>query len=565
MSRRAAHPRPRQYSPVPSLAPTIGPQLGDFGISKILASSQAKAMTQCGTPLYMSPEMCDGRQYTSAADVWALGCVLYELMSLHPPWVQQMRQAGGDRGWQGLMLRITTEALDVDALKARYSDGLCAVLSALLTKDAARRPALSTLLQSPVLSAAEDAATCLWPDSPSPKHAEPLQANDCGREKPDNARRAAPPPGQNSRRQRRQFHVAPAATPSIEPPNAPSDLTAPNGQPAHFALKLHRRATREARRRAGPDAPAAAVVDSPAAKTRCTVATLSPSAAPNLHQRFQQLALAAGPAAADQECNVAAAQLVQSWRKAMMRRRAAAASVATAAAVVPAAAPSPAACDAPPAAPAAAEGDQGEAEGEAARTLTRAVRRTLTRRHRKPKVAGANAAPILSVPVLSEASRDARSAAAAARQAAALASPSSSPSGLPVTPRRALQRTPRRLQSNVRRDAAAPAPDGAPSELEKAEGDRSPHNEESPSCKNPQEPAVRQSGMMCLNEPRRIRVPAPPSTKTITMVRVVPGPDQARSPRRAVPVPYGLCVVQEQASQHAPPPSPFRCKPRVVM
>ena len=108
--------------------------------------------------------MCEGLPYTSAADVWALGCVLFELMSLSAPWVQQMRKAGDTRGgWTGLMRRITTEALDIDALTGRYSDGICTVLSALLTKDATHRPALRHLLEWPVLQAAEEAATVLRP------------------------------------------------------------------------------------------------------------------------------------------------------------------------------------------------------------------------------------------------------------------------------------------------------------------------------------------------------------------------------------------------------------------
>ena len=125
---------------------------------------QAKAITQCGTPLYMCPEMCEGLPYTSAADVWALGCVLFELMSLSPPWVEQMRKAGdAGGGWTGLMHRIATETLDVDALRGRYSTQICTVLSALLTKDATRRPALRHVLTWPVLRATEEAATVLWP------------------------------------------------------------------------------------------------------------------------------------------------------------------------------------------------------------------------------------------------------------------------------------------------------------------------------------------------------------------------------------------------------------------
>ena len=35
-----------------------------------------------GTPYYMSPELCENRPYDAKSDVWALGCVLYELTTL---------------------------------------------------------------------------------------------------------------------------------------------------------------------------------------------------------------------------------------------------------------------------------------------------------------------------------------------------------------------------------------------------------------------------------------------------------------------------------------------------
>ena len=54
-------------------------KLGDFGLSKQLAATNALAKTLCGTPLYMSPEICAGETYNRAADVWALGCVLFEV------------------------------------------------------------------------------------------------------------------------------------------------------------------------------------------------------------------------------------------------------------------------------------------------------------------------------------------------------------------------------------------------------------------------------------------------------------------------------------------------------
>lgn len=57
-------------------------KLGDFGISKVLENTGNVAMTVVGTPYYMSPEVCQNQPYTFKSDVWALGCVLYELCTL---------------------------------------------------------------------------------------------------------------------------------------------------------------------------------------------------------------------------------------------------------------------------------------------------------------------------------------------------------------------------------------------------------------------------------------------------------------------------------------------------
>ncbi|XP_059476072.1 serine/threonine-protein kinase Nek8-like [Neocloeon triangulifer] len=60
-------------------------KIGDFGISKILETNKSRAGSIVGTPEYFSPELCRGQTYGSKSDVWALGCVLYELMTLTRP------------------------------------------------------------------------------------------------------------------------------------------------------------------------------------------------------------------------------------------------------------------------------------------------------------------------------------------------------------------------------------------------------------------------------------------------------------------------------------------------
>ena len=59
-------------------------KLGDFGVARVLASTQDMAQTRVGTPCYIAPERCDGRAYSYASDVWSVGCLLYELLSTRP-------------------------------------------------------------------------------------------------------------------------------------------------------------------------------------------------------------------------------------------------------------------------------------------------------------------------------------------------------------------------------------------------------------------------------------------------------------------------------------------------
>lgn len=43
------------------------------------------AHTCLGTPYYLPPELCKGEAYNHKADIWMLGCLLYELCQLEKP------------------------------------------------------------------------------------------------------------------------------------------------------------------------------------------------------------------------------------------------------------------------------------------------------------------------------------------------------------------------------------------------------------------------------------------------------------------------------------------------
>ncbi len=54
-------------------------KLADFGFARII-DYQGVADTQCGTPLYMAPEVSLGKKYGLKADLWSIGCIFYEMV-----------------------------------------------------------------------------------------------------------------------------------------------------------------------------------------------------------------------------------------------------------------------------------------------------------------------------------------------------------------------------------------------------------------------------------------------------------------------------------------------------
>ena len=58
-------------------------RIGDLNVSKVLKSGLC--MSQTGTPYYASPEVWKDEQYNLKSDIWSLGCVLYEIVTMKPP------------------------------------------------------------------------------------------------------------------------------------------------------------------------------------------------------------------------------------------------------------------------------------------------------------------------------------------------------------------------------------------------------------------------------------------------------------------------------------------------
>ncbi|CAE6960229.1 NEK1 [Symbiodinium natans] len=116
-------------------------RIGDFGISRVLESTVAFAKTTIGTPYYLSPEICLEKPYTFSSDIWALGCVLYELACLRVPF--------DATSLQSLVQKITRGPTPV--LPNSYSPDLRHLCGDLLHREQTQRPSAQEILQRPLI------------------------------------------------------------------------------------------------------------------------------------------------------------------------------------------------------------------------------------------------------------------------------------------------------------------------------------------------------------------------------------------------------------------------------
>ncbi|KAL4904614.1 G2-specific protein kinase nimA [Aspergillus multicolor] len=115
-------------------------KLGDFGLSKLMHSHDF-ASTYVGTPFYMSPEICAAEKYTLRSDIWAVGCIMYELCQREPPFnarthiqlVQKIREG------------------KFAPLPDFYSSELKNVIASCLRVNPDHRPDTASLINTPVI------------------------------------------------------------------------------------------------------------------------------------------------------------------------------------------------------------------------------------------------------------------------------------------------------------------------------------------------------------------------------------------------------------------------------
>lgn len=108
---------------------------------KVLRGTQQFARTKVGTPLYMAPEVLMDKAYNHQADMWSLGCVLYELCTL--------AYAFNGPDMKTLFRRICRA--EVPPLPGQFSDDLRSLVTSLLAKDPAHRPSTNAVLTRPLV------------------------------------------------------------------------------------------------------------------------------------------------------------------------------------------------------------------------------------------------------------------------------------------------------------------------------------------------------------------------------------------------------------------------------
>jgi NIMA (never in mitosis gene a)-related kinase len=108
-------------------------RIGDLGVARVLSEGTNFANTLIGTPYYLSPELCEEKAYNDKSDVWAYGCVVYEMCTLRPPFDAKNQAA--------LLCKILKGTRDAP-VPASYSAELHALVDACLQQEAAHRPSM---------------------------------------------------------------------------------------------------------------------------------------------------------------------------------------------------------------------------------------------------------------------------------------------------------------------------------------------------------------------------------------------------------------------------------------
>ena len=114
-------------------------KIGDMNVSKVI--KEKVLITQTGTPYYASPEVWRDEPYSYKSDLWSIGCVIYELCNLKPPFKGKDLDELFMNVCKGKPERISNV----------YSDDLWNMILMLLQTDVKKRCDCDKYLNSPLI------------------------------------------------------------------------------------------------------------------------------------------------------------------------------------------------------------------------------------------------------------------------------------------------------------------------------------------------------------------------------------------------------------------------------
>ncbi|MFI2712230.1 protein kinase [Micromonospora sp. NPDC018662] len=120
----------------------------DFGMGRILDENEAGKVTSTGmtvgTARYMAPEQFAAAAVTQAADLYALGCVLFELLTGVPPFISES-------AYELAQKHREEPVPEIGMLRSDVPGGLIRLVQQLLAKDPVDRPADAATVRDALL------------------------------------------------------------------------------------------------------------------------------------------------------------------------------------------------------------------------------------------------------------------------------------------------------------------------------------------------------------------------------------------------------------------------------
>lgn len=128
-----------------------------MNVSKV--AKKGLCETQTGTPYYASPEVWKDQAYDSKSDIWSLGCVIYEMITLKPPFRAD--------DMEGLYKKVTRGSYN--RIPTQYSQDLSNIIRALLQTEPNLRPNCDKILAMPSVLKHLNENTMIEPDEDVPE------------------------------------------------------------------------------------------------------------------------------------------------------------------------------------------------------------------------------------------------------------------------------------------------------------------------------------------------------------------------------------------------------------